>query len=59
MSTRFNSNHNKPHILNQTAKQRVMFDFKNIREKMDDIHQEKIHPGPDPSVPEFLKNAFD
>jgi len=56
MKTRFDKERNNPHILNLKSKQRVMLEFKNIREGMLNIKQEKIHPGKDPSMPDFLKS---
>lgn len=56
MKTRFDKERNNPHILNLKSKQRVMLEFKSIREGMLNIKQEKIHPGNDPSMPDFLKS---
>jgi hypothetical protein len=56
METRFSKRYNNPHILNLKSKQRVMLEFKNIRESMLHVTQEKINPGNDPSMPDFLKS---
>ena len=59
MSNRFNSNFNKPQRVNLISKQRVMADFKGIQENMTAIRQGHVQPGPDPPIPEYLREHAD